>query len=83
MTEYLVWRTEDREFDWFVLADGDYRKLAPDAKGLCRSVTLPGLVLNVPALLAENGAVVLHTLHGGLKTKGHREFVDLLAALKP
>src|SRR6266446_5969621 len=36
--EYLVWRTIERAFDWFVLAEGNYERQAPDAKGLCYSV---------------------------------------------
>ena len=39
--EYLVWRVEDREFDWFLLREGDYIRVAPDADGTCVSRTSP------------------------------------------
>lgn len=78
--EYLVWRTLDDAIDWFVLADGDYQRQAPDRKQQLRSVNLPGLVLNVPALLAQDGAAVLATLNTALKQPAHRAFVAKLAA---
>lgn len=80
--EYLVWRTLDDAVDWFVLADGDYQRQAPDRKGHLQSVTLPGLVLNVPALLAQDGAAVLATLNAALKQPAHRAFVAKLAAAR-
>ena len=80
--EYLVWRTVEQAFDWFGLAEGDYQPQPPDAKGLCHSVTFPGLVLNVPALLSRNGKAVLATLNAALKSKAHRVFVAELAARK-
>ena len=80
--EYLVSRTTEAEFDWFVLAEGVYQRQAPDAKGYCRSVTFPGLVLNVPALLAQNGASVLATLNSALRSPSHRTFVSKLSVRK-
>ncbi|MEK7676376.1 MAG: Uma2 family endonuclease [Verrucomicrobiota bacterium] len=77
--EYLVWRTLDAEFDWFVLEDGDFRRQSPDPKGLWHSGTFPGLVLNVPALLAQDGAAALATLSAGFKSKLHQAFVAELA----
>lgn len=77
--EYLVWRTTEKQFDWFVLAEGGYRRHGPDAKGLAQSVTFPGLILNVPALLAQDGAAVLSTLNAGLKGKPHKVFMATLA----
>ena len=70
--EYLVWRTLDAEFDWCVLEDGDFRRQSPDPKGLCHGGTFPGLVLNVPALLAQDGAAALATLSAGFKSKLHQ-----------
>ena len=32
--EYVVWRVHDRQIDWFVLADEEYRRLEPDAAGV-------------------------------------------------
>jgi len=78
--EYLVWRTLADAVDWFVLADGDYQRQAPDRKRHLRSFTLPGLVLNVPALLAQDGGAVLATLNTALKQPAHRAFVAKLGA---
>ncbi len=80
--EYLVWRTKEGAFDWFVLVEGNYQRQSPDAKGLCQSSTYPGLVLNIPALLARKSATVLATLKAGLKTKAHRAFAAELASRK-
>jgi len=73
--EYLVWRTIEEGFDWFVLGEGKYESQAPDAKGLCHSTTFPGLVLNVSALLTQDAAAVLAALNAALKSKAHRTFV--------
>jgi len=54
--EYLVWRTENHAFDWFVLESGDYVAVKPDRHGHIHSGVFPGLVLDVKALLAFNGA---------------------------
>jgi Uma2 family endonuclease len=80
--EYLIWRTTEQGFDWFVLAEGNYQAQRPDAKGLCHSVTFPGLILNVPALLGRNGAAVLASLNAGLKSKAHQSFVAELVSGK-
>lgn len=77
--EYLVWRTLDGELDWFVLAEGEYARQQPDGEGLCRSAQFPGLVLNVPALLAQEGAKVIATLSTALESAEHREFLRQLA----
>ena len=78
--EYLIWRTTQQAFDWFVLAEGEYRVHVTDAKGLYESVSFGGLVLNVEALVAGHGAAVLSTLRAGLKSKVHRAFVSTLAS---
>ena len=77
--EYLVWRTLDGEIDWFVLRDGDYHRLAPDAAGAYRSEVLPGLWLDAPALLRGDLAAVLQRLQQGLASPEHADFVTKLA----
>ncbi|MBA4182015.1 MAG: Uma2 family endonuclease [Anaerolinea sp.] len=57
--EYIVWRVEDAAIDWFVLEDGRYRKLEPDADGIVSSRVFPGLRLDVAAMLAGDLAKVL------------------------
>ncbi|HEX2751161.1 MAG TPA: Uma2 family endonuclease [Verrucomicrobiales bacterium] len=56
--EYLVWLTGEKRVSWFVLEGGEYVPLIERA-GLLKSRTFAGLVLDVKALLAMNGARVL------------------------
>ncbi|MFN8616025.1 MAG: Uma2 family endonuclease [Dehalococcoidia bacterium] len=49
--EYLVWRTRDREVDWFELRNGRYARLEPEADGILESRQFPGLRLSVDVLL--------------------------------
>ena len=76
--EYLVWRVEDREFDWFLLREGEYVRVAPDANGTCVSRSFPGLRLAVVALLAGDMAQVMVELQKGLDAAEHAEFVASL-----
>lgn len=79
--EYLVWRTLDRQFDWFVLENDEYRRQSPDAHGLLTSPHFPGLTLALEPLMALDGAKVLHTLQASLQSPQHSEFVAHLAKL--
>ena len=72
--EYVVWRTEDGELDWFVLRGGRYERLAPDHDGLLRSEVFPGLWLDPAALLRGDLAAVLSALQRGLETADHIAF---------
>src|SRR5262245_7458438 len=76
--EYVVWRVLDRAVDWFVLRDGQYERLVPDAEGLLRSETFPGLWLDVPALLRGDVASVLAAVQRGLTSLEHNTFVTRL-----
>jgi hypothetical protein len=60
--EYIVWRTLDREIDWFVLEDDAYQKLEPDSEGIIHSREFAGLCLNVRAVLSNDMSSVLKTL---------------------
>jgi Uma2 family endonuclease len=75
--EYLLWRTEDREVDWWILEAGEYREL-PAAKGLLKSRTLPGLWLDRGALIAEDHARVMRQLDKGLRSAEHKRFLQAL-----
>jgi len=79
--EYVVWRTEDREIDWFRLEGGQYVKVAPDEAGIIESRVFPGLRLATTALLAGDLARVLAELRKGLDSDEHKAFVQKLAAL--
>ena len=77
--EYLVWRVEDQEVDWFLLRDGEYVRIPPGADGVYESSTFPGLRLAVTALLAGDMAQVMGELQKGLDAAEHAEFVASLA----
>ena len=74
--EYLVWRVEDGEFDWFSLKAGEYIKLELDSNGIIYSQIFPGLWLDISALLAGNLAKVLEVLQQGLASQEHQDFVQ-------
>lgn len=80
--EYLVWETVAEEFYWFVLQNGEYSRLTPDAAGLIKSRIFPGLHLDVPALLRGDLARVLEVVQQGTATAEHQYFVTQLAAQK-
>ena len=52
--EYLVWRTQTGEIDWWVREEDDYVLLEPDEDGISRSRIFPGLWLDAAAMIAEN-----------------------------
>lgn len=74
--EYVVWRVLDREIDWFVLTDGEYRPLTADPAGMIESRVFPGLRLAIDALLQGDTARVLTELQNGLRTPRHTAFVE-------
>jgi len=74
--EYLVWRTTDQEFDWFVLRGSNYEGMALPPDGICRSEKFPGLWLDVPALLRRDFVSVMRLLQRGLAAPEHAEFVS-------
>jgi Uma2 family endonuclease len=77
--EYLVWRVLERQFDWFVLRDGEYASLAAGQDGVLRSEVFPGLWLDSAALLRGDGKTVRRVLEQGLAAPEHAEFVAALA----
>ncbi len=66
--EYLVWRTLQRELDWFSLQNGEYIRLASDQNGVIKSQVFPGLWLAVEAMLSGEMAKVLSVLQTGLNS---------------
>lgn len=82
--EYLVWRVADEAVDWFVLREGDFRPLAPDASGLLESEAFPGLRLDPAALLKDDMARVLAVLQEGISSAAHAAFAaDLTGRRAP
>lgn len=77
--EYVVWRTFDGEMDYFILRDGQYQQHALQPSGELQSIVLPGLWLDVPAILAGNWVDAVKTLQRGIDSEAHRDFVQRLA----
>ncbi len=81
--EYVVWQIEDARVDWFVLEEGAYLSLSPDADGRVHSRTFPGLVLDVEALLEGDNAAVLRLVQSQVDTEAHQAFVERLGTGNP
>ena len=75
--EYLVHNLADRRLHWLDLRTG--QELAPDADGVIRVRSFPGLWVHAEALLAQDQGRLMATLQQGLATPGHAEFVRRLA----
>jgi len=76
--EYIVWRVEDEAVDWWHLVDDDYLPLPASDDGILRSRLFPGLWLNPDALLNEDGARLLETLHAGMESEEYKTFAASL-----
>jgi Uma2 family endonuclease len=77
--EYLVWRVQDRQIDWFVLRGKKFVRLPLDKSGLYRSKVFPGLWLD-PAALIRGDMPALHAaLQRGLADPKHADFVARLS----
>lgn len=76
--EYIVWQIYENCLDWFVLEEGKYVALQPDADGIIHSRIFPGLYLAVDALLAGDMAKVAAVLQQGLQTEEHAAFIRRL-----
>jgi Uma2 family endonuclease len=72
--EYLVYRTEDRQVDWWELRDGSYVSLPRAKDGSIASRVFPGLVLDVSALLRGDLGGVLDRLNAELGHGAHAAF---------
>jgi Uma2 family endonuclease len=78
--EYVVWLVRQKEIRWFVLRDGEYEPLEPDATGAYRSEVFPGLALDPEAIIAYNRRRVAQVQREALNRPEHAEFVARLAA---
>jgi Uma2 family endonuclease len=78
--EYLAVLTYERALHWFVLEEGEYQELQPDADAILRSRVFPGLWLDAAALWQQDLARVLAVLQQGLATPEHTAFA---ARLRP
>ncbi|OAB61234.1 hypothetical protein AY599_03095 [Leptolyngbya valderiana BDU 20041] len=67
--EYLVWRVEDRAFDWFRLQDGEYIRVKANSEGIFCSEVFLGLWLDAEALLTGDLSKVFEVLQRGLASR--------------
>jgi len=80
MREYILWRTQDGEVDWWTLQNGAFVALLPSEDGILRSEVFPGLWLDPVALLEGDGLRVMAVLNAGLASTDHTAFVERLRA---
>lgn len=78
--EYLVWRVNDKQLNWFRLRQDEYVQLEANSNGVIRSEIFPGLWLDVSALINGDLAQVLAVVQEGLATEENGNFVNRLNA---
>jgi len=78
--EYLVIQMHEQRADWFVLREGVYEALLPDAAGVLHSQVFPGLWLQPAALWSGDLGLMLIALGEGLASPEHADFVARLEA---
>ena len=78
--EYLVLSLDEPKLYWFDLARNE--TVLPDADGILRLRTFPGLWIHETALVAKNFQQLMSTLQLGLATPEHTRFVEQLQAAK-
>ena len=76
--EYWVHRLQDEAIDLFVLNEGRYTPLDPE-EGFLKSCVLPGLWLDVEAVLAGDFAKAFAAVDAGCATDEHAAFVKRLS----
>ncbi len=81
--EYLVWQTFENQLSWFRLQDGEYLLVEMDATGILKSQAMPGLWLDVSALLNGRMFEVLNVLQTGINSPEHHAFIQMLSGARP
>jgi Uma2 family endonuclease len=76
--EYVVMCVKEKQLRWFDLQSD--QELDPDADGIFRMRSFPGLWINAKALFAQDYQSLMKTLEEGLATPEHRAFVEKLAS---
>jgi Uma2 family endonuclease len=76
--EYIIWRVDDQELDWFRLTDGEYLPLESNQDKIFCSQVFPGLWLDKNALLSGNLAEVLEVLKQGIASQEYQIFRENL-----
>jgi hypothetical protein len=78
VVEYIIWRVEDSEIDFFRLRAGEYERINPDAAGLLKSEIFPGLWMDPAALLRGDLPRLFAQVDAGTASTEHSAFVDRL-----
>jgi len=81
--EYVLWRVEEGEIDWFILRDGQYIALSPGEDGILHSEVFPGLWLDPAAMVALDAARVHEVLLQGIASDEHAAFVERMRQAIP
>jgi hypothetical protein len=76
--EYIVWSVEEKTFDWFILRNGKYTPLEPDADGILKSEVFPGLWIDAAALLVGDTSKAFEAAQLGTGSPDHTAFIALL-----
>jgi hypothetical protein len=76
--EYLVWRTDDAEVDFFVVRDGQFDRAVPNSEGFLVSQVFPGLWLDPGALVRGDLPRLFEVVDRGATTPEHKAFVERL-----
>jgi Uma2 family endonuclease len=75
--EYLVWELKEKRIQLFGLNDGAFEKIKSN-EGVLKSNAMPGLWLNVPAIIDGDKQAAMQTLREGLKSSDHVKFLKRL-----
>jgi Uma2 family endonuclease len=78
--EYVVFAIDPDEVFWHVRQGDRLVRINPDADGLFRSQSFPGLWLDPEALFHDDGLALVAALDRGLATAEHARFVAELVA---
>jgi Uma2 family endonuclease len=76
--EYIVWQVAEQKINWFSLKKGEYVTRESDSSGVICSRILPGLNLQIEALIAGKLAEVLAEVRQRTTTVDRQEFVKKL-----
>src|SRR5215831_8736405 len=76
--EYVTIELLSKRIVWRILRDKAYFALEPDADGIFRSITFPGLWLDRDAFWRDDSDRLMATLQTGLATTEHQEFTARL-----
>ncbi|MCY4116118.1 MAG: Uma2 family endonuclease [Caldilineaceae bacterium] len=82
VAEYIVFIAHEQRVIWFILREGVYEELQPDASDLLKSEMLPGLWLLPEALIEGEVARLLEALQKGIASREHKAFCNALHSMR-